>query len=170
MNFVHKAHLGFVYVYECFDKDGNLKWSSREENLIPNQGRDYMLTAALLSGAQLPNWYIGLYETAYNPVATDTLITLLANATECTAYTTAGAQRLQLTPSPLSNGVFSNIDSPAEFTFTSNKTVYGGFITSNGSQGNTGGTLLSVVSNGSPKSVDVGEILKVTAGLSLVTV
>lgn len=170
MDFIHKGHIGFVYVMECVGKDGRVKWRAREENLIPNQGRDYILTSSLLSGAQLPSWYIGLYETAYAPVASETLLTLLANVTESTDYTSLGSLRLELTPSALSNGVFSNIDSPAEFEFTAAKTVHGGFIASSSGQGATAGTLLSVVANSSPKPVEAGEILRVTAGLSLTTV
>ena len=169
MDLIHKTHIGFVYVYECFDADGRLKWRDREENVIPDVGRDYLLNAGLLSGAQLPNWYIGLYENTRTPLAGDTMTSLLADCGEVTTYTSAGSLRLALTGS-LSSGVFSNIASPAEFTFTAAKTIKGGFIASSAAQGATSGTLLSAVANSSPKSVGIGETLRVTAGLSLTTV
>lgn len=169
MDLIHKTHIGFVYVYECFDVNGKLKWRDREENIIPNVGRDYMLNSALMSAAQLPNWYIGLYENTRIPLASDTMTTLIADCGEVTTYTSAGSLRLALTGA-LSAGVFSNIASPAEFVFTAAKTIKGGFVTSSAAQGATSGTLLSAVSNSSPKSVGIGETLRVTAGLSLTTV
>ena len=169
MDLIHKTHIGFVYVYECFDADGRLKWRDLEENIIPDVGRDYLLNAGLLSGAQLPNWYIGLYENTRTPLAGDTMTSLLADCGEVTTYTSSGSLRLALTGS-LSAGVFSNIASPAEFVFTAAKTIKGGFIASSAAQGATSGTLLSAVANSSPKSVGIGETLRVTAGLSLTTV
>ena len=169
MDLIHKTHIGFVYVYECFDADGRLKWRDLEENIIPDVGRDYLLNAGLLSGAQLPNWYIGLDENTRTPLAGDTMTSLLADCGEVTTYTSSGSLRLALTGS-LSAGVFSNIASPAEFVFTAAKTIKGGFIASSAAQGATSGTLLSAVANSSPKPVGIGETLRVTAGLSLTTV
>lgn len=170
MDLIHQAHIGFVYVYECFDTNGKLKWRDREENLIPNVGRDYILTAALLAGSQLPNWYISLYENTRTPLVSDTMTTLMADCGEVTTYTSAGSLRLALTPDALSSGVFSNLSTPAEFVFTAAKTIKGGFITSSSAWGSTSGTLLSAVANTSPKTVGIGETLRVTAGLSLTTV
>lgn len=169
MDLIHKTHIGFVYVYECFDVDGKLKWRAREENIIPDVGRDYILDAALASGAQLPNWYIGLYENTRVPLAGDTMTSFLADCGEVTTYTSAGALRLVLSGTRTS-GVFSNIASPAEFVFTAAKSIKGGFIASSAAQGSTSGTLLSAVANSSPKPVDIGETLRVTAGISLITV
>ena len=169
MDLIHKTHIGFVYVYECLDKNGRLKWRDREENIIPNVGRDYILNAALLSASQLPNWYISLYENTRVPLVSDTMTTLMADCGEVITYTSAGSLRLALTGT-LSSGVFSNIASPAEFVFTAAKTIKGGFVTSSAAWGSTSGTLLSAVANSSPKSVGIGETLRVTAGLSLTTV
>lgn len=164
------AKLGFVYVFECIGRDGRLKWRERQENLIPDVGRDYLLNAGLLGGSQLSSWFIGLYANARTNAVTDTMTTLMADAGEITDYTTAGSNRLALTPDALSNGVFSNLGNPAEFEATADFTVRGGFITSNATQGSTAGTLLSLVANASPKPVETGEILRVTAGLSLLSV
>jgi len=167
---MENVKIGFVYYFECIGVDGEVRWTALEENLIPNVGRDYILNAALTGGSQLSTWYIGLYENHRTPVVSDTMTSLLADAGEITTYTSAGGLRLQLQASPLSNGVYSNTATKAEFTFTSNKTVRGGFIASSAAHGATSGTLLSVVSNTSPKPVAIGEILRVTAGLSLTTV
>lgn len=170
-NLIHShGKLGFVFVYECIGRDGKLKWGERVENLIPNVGRDYLLNAGLLGGSQLSNWFIGLYANARSNSVNDTMTTLMADAGEITGYVTTGGNRLALTPDPLSNGIFSNLGNRAEFAMTANVTVRGGFIASTAQQGGTAGTLLSLVANTSPKPVLNGEILRVTAGLSLITV
>jgi hypothetical protein len=171
MNFIHSnGTLGFVYTYQCFDKERKLKWELREENLIPNVGRDYFLNAALNGGTQYNTWYIGLYEADRTPVVADTMATLMADCQEITTYVSVGGARLELIDDPLSNGVWSNIGTVAEFTFNASKTVRGGFVCSNASQGSSAGLLLSAVKNSTAKGVDSGEILRVTAGLSLTTV
>lgn len=172
MNDLIHSHgrLGFVFVYECIGRDGKLKWRTREENLIPDVGRDYLLNAGLLGGSQLSSWFIGLYANARSNAVTDTMATLMADAGEVTQYTNVGGNRLALTPDALSSGVFSNLGTPAEFEMTANVTVRGGFISSTSTQSSAAGTLLSLVANASPKTVETGEILRVTAGLSLITV
>lgn len=170
MNLLHSdGKLGFVYVYECIGVDGEVKWVAREENLIPDVGRDYVLNAALNGGAQFSTWYIGLYEANRTPIVSDTMVTLMADCQEIVSYTSPGNLRLALTDDPLSGGVWSNLGTKAEFAFTAAKDVYGGFVCSNAAQGSSAGLLLSAVKNGSPKPVENGEILRVTAGLSLTT-
>lgn len=163
-----KAHFGFEYRFECFGPDGKLKWEFTEHNLLPNEGRDYILHAALLTGPTFGSWFIGLYEGSYVPQVTDTMATFVAAATETTAYseTTRGA----LVPDALSGGVYINGASPATFTFTAAKTIRGGFISSGSVKGGTTGVLLSAVLATSPKTVAVGDQLRVTAGVALATV
>ena len=170
MDFGHSGgKLGFVYNYECIGIDGRVKWTERIENIIPDVGRDYLLNAGLLGGAQLVNWYVGLYENVRAPIHLDTMTTLMADCGEVTAYTSAGSLRLVLAGS-LDDGVFSNFSTPAEFVFTADKIIKGGFVTSSAAQGSSSGTLLSAVQNSSPKIVSLGETLRVTAGLALITV
>jgi hypothetical protein len=169
MNTQSKAKIGFVYRFEHLSADGDVLSVEDVHNLIPDQGRDYILTAALLLGSQFNNWFIGLYEGSYAPQASDTMATFVASATEITAAY-AEAARLALVPNALAAGVFVNAASPAVFTFTAEKTVRGGFISSGSVKGGATGILLSAVLASSPKVVGAGESLRVTAGLSLVTV
>lgn len=170
MDFQHNTHLGFVYYFEHLDVDGNVISHERIENIIPNVGRDYILNAALNGGSQFNTWYLGVYEANRTPIISDTMTSLIADCQECTQYNTSGGLRKVIAPDALSGGVWSNLSTPIELLFTSEKTIYGGFICSNAAQGATAGTLLSAVKNGSPKQVGVGETLRVTAGLSLITV
>ena len=75
------------FMIECFDKDGNLKWSAEESNLVVNVGLQYMAGVALTSTTQITTWYIGLYGAgaSNNPAATDTLA-IHAGWTEVNPY------------------------------------------------------------------------------------
>lgn len=168
MDLAHTNHIGFVYHLECVSQSGEILWRDRWENIIPNEGRDYILNAALNAGPQFSNWYIGLYEGSHSPVASDTMASFPTTATEITAYDEAS--RVLLVDEPLAAGLFANSVTKAEFTFNAAKTVRGGFISSGSVKGGTTGILLSAVLADSPKSVGVGEILRVVAGLSLVTI
>ena len=163
------AKIGFKYLFECFSPSGELLWEQESINLIPDVGRDYIMTAARLDGSKLTTWYIGLYEANRTPVVGDTMTTLLADCVEDVSYTTTANARLVLTGA-LAAGVFSNTLSPASFVFEAAKTIYGGFITSGATRGSTTGTLLSAVKNATAKTVAIGDILRVTTGLSFTTV
>jgi hypothetical protein len=166
---ISKCRIGFKYKFECFDTLGNLKWDFTENNMIPDEGRDYILNVALLGGSQFSSWYIGLYEGAHSPATGDNMSAFPATATEITtAY--SESTRVLIVPDALTNGVYVNGAAPATFTFTAAKTVRGGFISSGSVKGGTTGVLLSAVLASSPKTVAAGESLRVTAGLSLVTV
>lgn len=106
-----------------------------------------------------------LYEGDYTPVAGDTAATFPAAATEFTAYD--GTTRKTFVPGAVVGTNVDNHDNKAEFTFTPAKVVYGGFISSSSARGSTSGVLLSAVRFGSPKSVDAGGVLRVTAGFTL---
>lgn len=163
------AKIGFVYRFEHLSANGDVLSVEEAHNLIPDQGRDYLLNAGLLLGSQFNSWYIGLYEGSYSPQTTDTMATIVANSTEITAAYSEAA-RPALVPDALAGGVYANAASPAVFTFTTEKTVRGGFISSGSVKGGTTGVLLSAVLASSPKTVANGESLRITAGLSLVSI
>ncbi len=163
-----RARIGFTYRFQCFGVDGKLKWTDIVHNLIPDQGRDYILNASLFAGSQFTDWYIGLYSGAYTPQTTDVMATFAATSTEVTAYTSS--TRKLVVPDALDGGVYINSEDPAIFTFNDSITVRGGFISSNGVKSGTTGLLLSAVLGSSPKPMLAGEELRVIAGLSLTTV
>ena len=163
------AKIGFTYRFEHLSAGGSVLSVEETHNLIPDQGRDYILNAALLLGSQFNSWYIGIYEGSYTPQTTDTMDTIVAAATEITTAYSETTRGL-LVPDALAGGVYSNAATPSTFTFTAAKTVRGGFISSGSVKGGTTGILLSAVLASSPKVVGIGESLRVTAGLSLVTI
>ena len=157
---------GFVYTFQGIDRDGKIKWEWTEHNILPDEGRDYLLNAGLLIGSQFGSWYVSIYSGSYTPQSTDTAANYASRATEITSEYSE-ANRILLVPDALSGGTYANIGSPAVFTFTGPVTVRGGGIHSAAGKGATTGVLLSIVAAPSPKSFDTGEQLKVIAGLTL---
>jgi len=157
-----KLRIGFRYTFRVYDKDGSLVRVVEADNLIPDEGIQYIMEAALTGGGVVQTWHIGLTETAREPLSSDTMSTYPNDAGEIDTYTPA--ERQELTPDTIANGLFANTSSPAEFTFTAAKTVNGGFISSSSIATGTTGYLLSAVQV-VPVSMLAGGKLTVTAGL-----
>lgn len=164
---IDKRKIGFTYTVEIVRADGTVRESETIDNLIPDVGLTYLLTAAMAGGSQAAAWYIGVFGNSRAPLPGDTLTTFLADAGELTSYTTTGGERLPLVADPIANGVYSNDGTRAVFTFPTGATVRGGFISSNALQGGTTGTFLSATLFTSPKIPEAGEAVRVLAGLSL---
>lgn len=159
----HKA--GFIYTLEHIGADGKLIDTIDVRNLIPTVGLNYLLEAALRGGSQYSSWYLGLYSTAYTPVAGDTLATFIAACGENTAYT--GTARQAVTLPAISGGATSTVSSPNTFAFTSSETITGAFIASSSVWESTTGLLISAVEFPSAKSLATGETLRVPVGFGL---
>jgi hypothetical protein len=158
------------FLMECYDKDGLLKWSAEESNLVVNVGLQYMAGTALTSTAQITTWYIGLYGAGASntPAAGDTMASH-AGWTEVTPYagnrpTASFAAATNANPS-----VVTNSASPAAFTINATQTVGGAFLVSDNTAGGSTGTLFSAADFQSPgdRSVVSGDTLNVTYTFSL---
>ena len=156
-----EAKAGFIYQMEFYDPAGNLEHQEAAHNLIPIEGINHLLDTEYNAGAQVAQWYIGLFGGAYAPQPTDTAATLPALAGEVTNY--EGTTREAFACAPAAAGIVTNSANKAEFVFTSNGTVTGGFISSAPTKGSTAGVLGSVVALASPKTVSAGSTLRVTA-------
>ena len=168
MKFIERRKIGFQYLLRCFDETGRCKWVQVLENLIPIPGLNYLISSGLDGGAQYSTWYIGMSETAYAPLAADTMVSLLLAAPECKSYD-EGA-RVAVVPDAVASGLYSNTASPAVFTFNATATVRVVFIASNSVWDSTTGLLLSATQIAVPKAVEDTDILHVTAGLQLTAV
>lgn len=156
---------GFVYDIEILDRRRILLHKFRMHNLVPEQGLNHILSVVCKSGAQVPTWYLAPFEGNYTPVNGDTAATFPGSATECTAYT-AGT-RLAWVPGTPTAGVLDNSASVAEFTMNADKTLYGAFMVSAAAKGAVSGSLLSAAKFPSPRVIQSGGILRITAGLIL---
>jgi hypothetical protein len=160
---------------ECYDKDGILKWSAEESNLVVNVGLQYMAGTALTSTTQITTWYVGLYGAGASntPSATDTMSSHgTAGAggwTEVTPYAGARPTATFAAATNANPSVVTNSASPASFAINATQTVGGAFLTSNSTAGGTTGTLFSAADFQSPgdRNVVSGDTLNVTYTFSL---
>lgn len=156
------------FVVECHDKDGNLKWTAEEHNLVVNVGLQYMAGVALTSTTQITTWYIGLYGSGASntPAATDTLASH-AGWTEITPYSGNRPAATFAAATNANPSVVTNTASKAQFTINATATVGGAFLCSAAS--GTSGTLFSAADFSSPgdRSVVSGDVLSVTYTFSL---
>lgn len=155
--FGHGVYTGTIIRGGHFDADG--VWHRGSEivdhfeydNLVVDQGLTSMLGVYLGAATQLPNWYCGLFEGNYTPVAGVTASTIASASTETTAYTSA--TRVAYTPAAAAAKSITNSASRATFVFNADKTIYGAFLISDSTKSGTSGTLFSAARFTSSKTV-----------------
>ena len=174
-DFVEQVGMEGHYVAQCFDKDGNLKWEDKIENLVVAVGKQLMLDTLLSGSSYSATVRMGLVSGASSPTysAADTqashagwLESGLANAPTFSgnrptitfgSATSSGSTPSNVTTKPGTSAV--------SFTFTGSGTVAGCFININGSatKDDTTGTLYSAGSfTGGNKIVASTDVLNVT--------
>lgn len=164
MKLDERSRFGFMYLVEVI-RNGIIVEQELVHNLMPTEGLNYVLGASFKGAAQVANWYLAPYEGNYTPVPTNTAANFPGLATECTAYDEA--TRVAFTSGAAAAGALDNAAARAEFTFNAIKTVYGGFLTSVAAKGAITGVVGSAVRFASPKQLDVGAVLRLTAGITL---
>ena len=151
------------YHVECYDKDGNLKWSEEFDNLVTTAGLNKYLDATLKTGLASPAWYVGLVDgpgSGTTFAAGDTMASH-AGWTECADYDEA--TRPAFTPGTISAGSVNNSGSKAVFTMNASVTVAGCFLVDNSTKDGTSGTLLGAGDfTGGDRAVVDNDILNVT--------
>jgi hypothetical protein len=124
------------------------------DNIITNQGLDYILGAALTGVTPVTTWYVAPFEGNYVPVATDTAATIVANATENTTYSSStrvlwvGVEGTQQATNSASVATFTFVLTPS-----ATKTLYGAMLVSASAKSSVSGTLLSAAQFATPKTV-----------------
>lgn len=157
-----KIKSGFYYDLEWTAPDGTVT-RDRVHNLVPTEGLN-LIAGVLFKGVAVPAaWYIGLLESNYTPTAGVTAANLASVATESLAY--SESTRRAFTGGTVVGGALDNAAAPAVFTFTADKTIYGGFISSASAKGSATGTLVSIAAF-TPKPVNAGTVLRVTTGFA----
>jgi hypothetical protein len=163
------------YVAKCYDKDGNLKWEDKIENLVMAVGKQLMLDTLLSGSAYTATVFMGLVSGASSPTyaAADTQSSHAGwlESGSANAPTYSGTRKTPTFSSATSTGTTpSNVttkttSSVVTFTFTGSGTVAGCFININGTSAidNTTGTLYSAGSfTGGNKTVANTDQLNVT--------
>jgi hypothetical protein len=162
---------GGVFTAQCFDKEGNLKWTAQEHNLVVNVGLKDMNEKYFTGSSYSALWYLGLYGAASsnNPAAGDTMASH-AGWTEVTDYSqTTRPQCVFGTATTADPSVISNAGSVAVFSINGTATVGGAFLTTNNTKGGTTGILFSAGDFQAPgdRSVVSGDTIQLTYQFSL---
>lgn len=159
---------GGVFHFQCFDKDGNLKWEDSAHNLIVNEGLQDMNNKYFKGATYTAAWYLGLVNNSPSPTyaAGDTLASH-ATWNETTAYSGNRKAITFGTPTSADPSVISNSASPAAFSINGTVTVAGAFVASVAT--GTSGILFSVSTFQSPgaRAVVNGDTLTVTYTFTL---
>src|SRR5690606_30104111 len=132
---LHDALPIFVYLVECFDNEGNLKWSEQFANLVTTAGKTDIIDKYLKGSGYTAAWYLGLKGTGSAAVG-DTLASH-AGWSEITDYS---GNRKPITWGTTTGG--SNTASAVSFSITGTATVAGAFVTT--AETGTSGVLYSV--------------------------
>jgi hypothetical protein len=137
-----------VYAHGLYVHDVNGRDRRADRNMLPTEGLNYLLSAALGAGTAASQWFLSIFSGNYTPTATITGATYAQLATEITSTSEGYTEtaRPQWTPAAAANGVIDNIDTKATFTIAtaSSLTVYGAALLSTSVKGDTTGTLASI--------------------------
>lgn len=145
--------------FECYDKNGNLKWADyNRPNIVTHEGLDDLLSVYLDNGTQSATWYVGLVNTNTAAAATMTYATPVF--TEDTDYDEATRPAFDGT---VSSQAITNSASKATFTITTGgQTLYGCFLTNGNTKGDTAGgkKLFCYALFSSGRTVEAGDTMK----------
>lgn len=162
---------GFNLQCELYDKDGNLKDSWVEHNIVTTEGRNSLLDVYFDGATQITQWYLGLISSvSWSAVAAGDVAAQINGTNgwkECSAshapnYSTpAGTDRGSITFAEPSSGSLVS-SATIDFTFSEAGTVKGAFIVSAIARTGTTGVLYSAAAFSADKVVGNGDQLKVT--------
>lgn len=136
---------------------GGMEWC---DNLVPNQGLDYLLASGLAGGAVQSSWYIAPFATNTAPSSGSTAANFNTNQTEFINYSETTRQYWNQAGS--SGGVISNAASLATITIGSGgqTAVYGAAMLSAQAKGATTGVMFADALATTPKTgLELGETL-----------
>ena len=167
---IEQVGLDGVYVAECYDASGNLKWSDTIENLTTNVGRA-SLNDAYLGNTAAGAVVMGLKGTgtaAYADTQASHAGWLEVGATNAPTY--SGTRKTPtFSASTTANPAVKSTSAAVVFTMTGSGTVAGAFINVGGSStiDNTTGVLFSAGDfTAGSKTVTSGDTINVSYSLS----
>jgi hypothetical protein len=159
---MEQTQVGGYFKFEHI-RDGEVIDSWDSSNIVVNQGLNYILDAALSNGTIIPTWYIGLFKNNYTPVAADVKSTFTGAgvANEASSEYSETVRPTWVDAGPVTQSI-SNSASPAVFTFTAAVTIFGAFMTSTSTKGDTAGTLLAASKFTTSKVMAIADQLNIS--------
>jgi hypothetical protein len=145
-------------------RKGRMLSKTLDHNVCTDEGLDALLDIMFHGATQITTWYVAIFESDTTPDADATYDTPVY--TESTAYT-EGARQAFVEAAASSQSI-TNSASKATFTMNATKTIYGAALVGGGTDAtdNTdtagGGTLYCASKFSSSKSVESGDVLKIT--------
>jgi hypothetical protein len=168
----NRVSAGGVFRFQCFDKNGNLKWEESTHNLVVNVGLADMNDKYFSGSGYTAAWYLGLVDgpgSGNTYAAADTMASH-AGWTENTGYSQSTRPAATFGSATVADpSVIDNTGSVAVFSINATSTIAGAFLTSDDTKSGTSGILFSVSNFQSPgdRSVVSGDTLNVTYQFSL---
>lgn len=159
------CRLGFVWDGELVGPDGEVLSRQRDHNLIPQVGINHLVGLLRGTGSLISNWYVGVGEGDYVPTNGVTSADLQSSVAESTAY--SEATRPAWNNSYDGSSIITNLSNRAEFTFTSAKRLYTGFLVANATKGSASNTLLSIARFQTPYDVPAGSTFRLGVSITL---
>ena len=162
-----------LYTFECYDKNGNLKWTEEHSNLVVTQGRNHILDVAFDEAVQYggsgSRWYIGLTGANTVPNAADTLPSHAGWAEITGAANYPTRQEVLWDSLSSSATTIDNSDTPVSFSFSSipsGNTVGGAFLCT--SSAGTSGILYGVADfTGADRAIVQGDVINVVVTIGV---
>jgi hypothetical protein len=165
-----KAVAGSRWNFECYDKDGNLKWVDLDRpNTITNEGLDAWLNIMFHGATQITTWYIVPVET--DTTAAVTMTYAVPGFTEWDGY--SELTRQVFVAAAASSQSITNSANKAVYTSTETKTLYGGALVGGGTAADTisdtagGGTLFCYAKFSAGKPVEATDTFKIYSTISI---
>ena len=163
---VESVDMTGVYTAECYDSEGNLKWSDTIENTVVTAGKNSLLDVYLRAQTQITAWYFGIISSvSYSAIAagdTPSSHSGWREAGNANAPTYSEGVRQTAAWSAASSGSIAT-SSAASFSITSSGTVKGAFLISVATKDATTGTLYSAgLFTVGDKVVSSGDTINVT--------
>jgi hypothetical protein len=154
-----------IYRFECFDRDGSLKWAEEIPNLTTNVGLNDILDKYFKGSGYSATFYVGLVDNAsFSALAAADTMASHAGWLESTAY--SNANRPTLTLGTVASQSVDNSASKAVFNVNATAVIKGAFVVTNNTKGGTTGVLYGEAAFGSTRSVENGDTLNVTVTLT----
>lgn len=149
-----------VFVVECFDRHGRLKWRDEAHNLVTTAGKNDLLDKYLAGSSYTAAWFLGLISsTGYSAIAAADTASSHAGWTEDVSY--SNSTRVAPSFGAASSG--SKASTATAFNINGTATIKGAFLISNSTKSGTTGILYSAgLFSGGDRAVTNGDTLNVT--------
>jgi hypothetical protein len=157
-----------VYYTECFDSEGNLRWSDHAYNVVVNQGKGGMLDTYFAGSAYTAAWWMSLI-TAGTATSASTYASPTVTETTASVIAARIAMGWVATLNGTKSATATTFALIGSAIITGNMVVTGGTgVTTVGNTTATGGILFSAANFAAgPKSVSNGDSLNVTYTVSI---